>query len=318
MSEIWLILSVLSLALSIILVGVYIDQTRAEKQRAVRMLETQVVGPSGVAAPSPNLREETLKDNFGSRVVVPVVSRAGQIARRVTPLDARDRIDKKLLLAGSPAGWDAERVLAFKIIGAVGGFILSIVLVQFVSMSPFLQIIVTALLTFVGFIAPDSVLNGQVEDRKKEILKTLSDTLDLLTISVEAGLSLNAAIAMVVRNVPGVLSSEFARMLQEIQLGVPRSDAFRHLSERTDVEELNAFALAMVQADVFGVSIASVLRTQAAQLRIKRRQAIEAKAAQTPVKIVFPLIICVLPALFVVIVGPGAIQIFQSFANLNH
>jgi tight adherence protein C len=317
MSEIWLILSILSLGLSIILIGVYIDQSRAEKQRAVRLLETQVVGPSGVAASSPNLREEALKDNFGNRVVVPVVARAGQLARRVTPIDSRDRIDKKLLLAGSPAGWDAERVLAFKIIGAVGGFVLSIVLFQFVSFSSFLQIIVTALLTFVGFIAPDSVLNGRVEDRKKEILKTLSDTLDLLTISVEAGLSLNAAIAMVVRNVPGVLSSEFARMLQEIQLGVPRSDAFRHLSERTDVEELNAFALAMVQADVFGVSIASVLRTQAAQLRIKRRQAIEAKAAQTPVKIVFPLILCVLPALFVVIIGPGAIQIFESFSNLQ-
>jgi tight adherence protein C len=317
MSEIWLILSVLSLGLSIILVGVYIDQSRAEKQRAVRLLETQIVGPSGVAAPAPNIREETLKENFGSRVVVPIVSRAGKLARRVTPLDARDRIERKLLLAGGPVGWDAERILAFKIIGAVAGFVLSIVLYQIVSLSSFLQIVVTALLTFVGFIVPDSILNGRVEDRKKEILRTLSDTLDLLTISVEAGLSLNAAIAMVVRNVPGVLSSEFARMLQEIQLGVPRSDAFRHLSERTDVDELNAFALAMVQADVFGVSISSVLRTQAAQLRIKRRQAIEAKAAQTPVKIVFPLIICVLPSLFVVIVGPGAIQIFQSFTNLH-
>jgi tight adherence protein C len=317
MSEIWLILSILSLAMSIILVGVYVDQSRAEKQRAVRLLETQIVGPSGVAAPAPNLREETLKENFGNRVVVPIVSRAGKLARRVTPLDARDRIERKLLLAGSPVGWDAERILAFKIIGAVAGFILSIVLFQIVSLSPFLQIVVTALLTFVGFIVPDSILNGRVEDRKKEILRTLSDTLDLLTISVEAGLSLNAAIAMVVRNVPGVLSSEFARMLQEIQLGVPRSDAFRHLSERTDVDELNAFALAMVQADVFGVSISSVLRTQAAQMRIKRRQAIEAKAAQTPVKIVFPLIICVLPSLFVVIVGPGAIQIFNSFTNLR-
>ena len=175
---------------------------------------------------------------------------------------------------------------------------------------------IIALLTFVGFIVPDSILNSRVEDRKKEILRTLSDTLDLLTISVEAGLSLNAAIAMVVRNVPGVLSSEFARMLQEIQLGVPRSDAFRHLAERTDVDELNAFALAMVQADIFGVSIASVLRTQAAQLRIKRRQAIEAKARRRPVKIVFPLVLCVLPALFVVIVGPGAIQIFNSFSAL--
>jgi len=133
---------------------------------------------------------------------------------------------------------------------------------------------------------------------------------------VEAGLSLNAAIAQVVQNVPGVLSSEFARMLQEIQLGVPRADSFRNLAERTDVEELNSFALAMIQADVFGVSIASVLRTQAQQLRIKRRQRAEAKAQQTPVKIVFPLILCILPALFIVIVGPGAIQIWESFINV--
>ncbi len=129
---------------------------------------------------------------------------------------------------------------------------------------------------------------------------------------MEAGLSLNAAIAQVVQNVPGVLSAEFARMLQEIQLGVPRSDAFRHLADRTDVEELNAFALAMIQADVFGVSIANVLRTQAQQLRIKRRQRAEQRAQQTPVKIVFPLVLCILPALFVVIVGPGAIRIVQN------
>jgi tight adherence protein C len=315
-SEVWLFLSVASLFLAIVLVGVYIDQSRAEKQRAVRMLESQVAGPGGASQPNVNLREEEMSENFGTRVLVPVVARAGRLARRVTPLDARERLEKKLLLAGSPAGWDAERVLAFKIIGAVAGFVGALLLLQLISFSSFLQLVIIALLTFVGFIVPDSVLNSQVEDRKKEILKSLSDTLDLLTISVEAGLSLNAAIAMVVRNVPGVLSQEFGRMLQEIQLGVPRSDAFRHLAERTDVEELNAFALAMVQADVFGVSIASVLRTQAAQLRIKRRQAIEAKAAQTPVKIVFPLILCVLPALFVVIVGPGAIQIVNSFTTL--
>jgi tight adherence protein C len=315
-SEVWLFLSVASLFLAIVLVGVYIDQGRAEKQRAVRMLESQVAGPGGTTAPNINLREEEMSENFGSRVLVPVVTRAGRFARRITPLDARERLEKKLMLAGSPVGWDAERVLAFKIIGAAAGFVGSLLLLQLISFSSFLQLVVIALLTFVGFIVPDSILNSRVEDRKKEVLGALSDTLDLLTISVEAGLSLNAAIAMVVRNVPGVLSQEFGRMLQEIQLGVPRSDAFRHLAERTDVDELNAFALAMVQADVFGVSIASVLRTQAAQLRIKRRQAIEAKAAQTPVKIVFPLILCILPALFVVIVGPGAIQIMTSFSNL--
>jgi len=133
---------------------------------------------------------------------------------------------------------------------------------------------------------------------------------------VEAGLSLNAAIAQVVRNVPGVLSSEFARMLQEIQLGVPRSDAFRHLAERTDVDELNAFVLSIIQADVFGISVSKVLRSQAKELRLRRRQRAERAGMQIPVKIVFPTILCILPSLFVVILGPGAIRIIQNFSGV--
>ena len=315
MSEVWLVLAVGCLFFAVVLVGVFIDQSMAERRRAVRLLESQVTGASGLPVSGIDVREQTMGQSFADRVLVPMVGRAGGFAKKVTPIDTRDRIAKKLLLAGSPVGWDAERVLAFKVILAAAGFIGGLVLVRLMDLTPFLQIVVIALLTFVGFIVPDSVLSSRVEDRKKEILRTLSDTLDLLTISVEAGLSLNAAIAQVVKNVPGVLSSEFARMLQEIQLGVPRSDAFRHLAERTDVEELNGFALAMIQADIFGVSIASVLRTQASQLRIKRRQAAEAKAQQTPVKIVFPLILCILPALFVVIVGPGAINIYTQFIN---
>lgn len=312
MSDIWLVLAVASAFFSVVLIGIAIESGSSEKKRALRLLESQV----GSSESSVNLRDQELSKNFGQRVLVPVVGTAGRVARRITPLDTRDRLAKKLLLAGSPAGWDAERVLAFKVICAVagvfGGFLLSTTLQP----APLISIVAISLLAFVGFVLPDSIVNRKVQERQKEILKTLSDTLDLLTISVEAGLSLNAAIAQVVQNVPGVLSAEFARMLQEIQLGVPRSEAFRHLADRTDVEELNGFALAMIQADVFGVSIASVLRTQAQQLRIKRRQAAEAKAQQTPVKIVFPLVLCILPALFVVIVGPGAIQIVtQLFAN---
>lgn len=316
MSEVWLVLAVGCLFFAIVLVGVFIDQSMAERRRAVRLLESQVVTSAGASsAEQVNLREQELADNFGTRVLVPIVSRAAHVAKRVTPIDTRDRIAKKLILAGSPAGWDAERVLAFKIIGAVVGFVAGVAVANILDLSRLIQLVLIGLLTFVGFVASDTILNRKVEERQQDILRTLSDTLDLLTISVEAGLSLNAAIAQVVQNVPGVLSSEFARMLQEIQLGVPRSEAFRHLAERTDVEELNAFALAMIQADVFGVSIASVLRTQAQQLRIKRRQRAEAKAQQTPVKIVFPLILCVLPSLFVVIVGPGAIRIWEQFIN---
>jgi tight adherence protein C len=313
MSEIWLVLAIGCVFGAIVLLGIFVDLSQSERRRAVRLLESQVAGTTSEKV---KLREQHLSQNFGARILVPVVAGASRVARRVTPIDARDRVARKLLLAGSPTGWDAERLLAFKILGLGGGIVLGFFVTTLVGdLSPFLRIVAIGLLAFVGFVAPDSMLNRRVEERQKEILRTLSDTLDLLTISVEAGLSLNAAIAQVVQNVPGVLSAEFARMLQEIQLGVPRADAFRNLAERTDVEELNAFALAMIQADVFGVSIASVLRTQAQQLRIKRRQRAEAKAQQTPVKIVFPLILCILPALFVVIVGPGAIRIWESFIN---
>src|SRR5262245_7565384 len=313
MSEVWLVVAIGCVFGAVVLFGIFFDLNQSERRRAVRLLESQV---AGTQTENVNLREQHLSESFGSRIMVPMVAGASKVARRVTPIDARDRVARKLLLAGSPAGWDAERVLAFKIIGLGGGIVLGFFLTSLIGdLAAFIRIVVIGLLAFVGFMAPDSLLNRRVEERQKEILRTLSDTLDLLTISVEAGLSLNAAIAQVVQNVPGVLSAEFARMLQEIQLGVPRADAFRNLAERTDVEELNAFALAMIQADVFGVSIASVLRTQAQQLRIKRRQRAEAKAQQTPVKIVFPLILCILPALFVVIVGPGAIRIWESFIN---
>jgi tight adherence protein C len=314
MSDIWFVIAIASVFFAIVLVGVALDQKSAEKRRAIRLLETQVQTGSSERV---NLREQELSENFGKRVMVPVVARAGRIARRVTPMDSRERLSRKLLLAGSPAGWDAERILSFKVIGAAAGLVGGFIFLSLLHIGAFVELVGVVLLTFAGFVLPDSMLNRKVEERQQEILRTLSDTLDLLTISVEAGLSLNAAIAQVVQNVPGVLSSEFARMLQEIQLGVSRSDAFRHLAERTDVAELNAFALAMIQAEIFGVSIASVLRTQAQQLRIKRRQRAEAKAQQTPVKIVFPLVLFILPSLFVVIVGPGAIRILQSFVHLN-
>jgi tight adherence protein C len=310
MSEIWLLLAVGCVFFSVVLVGFALDASSNERKRTVRLLESQVSGSQSVT--SANLRDRELAQSFGQRVLVPFVGGAGRVARRITPMDARERVANKLLLAGSPVGWDAERIIAFKVIGAVVGFGGGVVGAGVLGLRGISMLVSIALLAVAGFLLPDSFLARKVQDRQKEVLGTLSDTLDLLTISVEAGLSLNAAIAQVVQNVPGVLSQEFARMLQEIQLGVPRSDAFRHLAERTDVDELNGFALAMIQADVFGVSIASVLRTQASQLRIKRRQTAEAKAQQTPVKIVFPLILCILPALFVIIVGPGAIRIMNN------
>ncbi|MDH5314082.1 MAG: hypothetical protein OEW66_09645, partial [Actinomycetota bacterium] len=152
MSEIWLVLAVASAFFAIVLIGLAVESGSSEKKRAIRLLESQVSG----STESVNLRDQELQKNFGQRVLVPVVGTAGRVARRVTPLDTRDRVAKKLLLAGGPAGWDAERVLAFKVIGAVcgvfGGFVLSTVLQP----APFISIVAIALLAFVGFVLPDS------------------------------------------------------------------------------------------------------------------------------------------------------------------
>lgn len=313
MSDVYLVIALLATFFAVVLVGVAVDIAGSERKRAVRLLEAQLA--SGQAVSAASLRDQELSQSFGQRALVPVVREAGRFARKLTPIDTRDKLARRLLLAGSPRGWDAERVMAFKVIGGVAGLVGGLLVSGVAGLSGIVMVVVTGLLTFVGFVLPDSIVSKLVQDRQKNIRRTLSDTLDLLTISVEAGLSLNAALSHVVQSTPGVLSQEFARMLQEVQLGVSRADAFRHLSERTDVEEMNAFTLAMIQADVFGVSISNVLRTQAQQLRIKRRQRAERLANQTPVKIVFPLILCILPALFVVIVGPGAIRIFQSLLS---
>jgi len=168
------------------------------------------------------------------------------------------------------------------------------------------------LLAFIGYMFPVSVVDRKGRKRQEEIRRSLADTIDLLAISVEAGLAFDAALLHARRTIRGPLSEEIGRMLHEMQLGARRVDAMRHLADRTDVEELRSFVLAMVQADVFGVSIANILRSQSQELRTKRRQRAEERAMKMPVKLVFPMVVCCLPALLVVVVGPGIIRIAQN------
>ncbi|MGI8676471.1 MAG: type II secretion system F family protein, partial [Nocardioidaceae bacterium] len=151
---------------------------------------------------------------------------------------------------------------------------------------------------------------------RKELTQTaLPDALDLLTISVEAGLGFDAALAHVAKNTHGPLAEEFARVLQEMQLGSGRSEAMRALGERSSLPELRGFVTSMVQADAFGIPVGRVLRVQATEMRTKRRQRAEEKAQKVPVKILFPLIFCILPTLFVVVMGPGVISMMGVFSG---
>jgi tight adherence protein C len=261
-------------------------------------------------APS-SLRSE-LDRPFGDRVVTPAMDRLTAIGRRFTPDGQTSRIHRRLELAGNPVGWDVDRVLAYKVLGLVAGGLLGLFLGGV--WRGFLSAVGLALvLGALGWFLPNIVLYQKAHNRSDRIRKSLPDALDLLTISVEAGLAFDAALGQVARNTTGPLAEEFFRVLQEMQIGKGRSEAMRALGERTDVTELRAFVTAMVQADSFGIPIANVLRVQAKEMRVKRSQRAEEAAQKVPVKILFPLIFCIMPALFVVILGPAAITIFNAF-----
>jgi tight adherence protein C len=246
--------------------------------------------------------------SFSERVVAPAISRFSQTAARITPAGLRSGVARRLVLAGSSSKWTAELFLAAQLAATIaasfGGYL--------IGMSGDDRILGPGwipLLAFVAYIFPVATLDRKAQSRQEHIRRTLADTIDLLTISVEAGLAFDAALLHARRSMKGPLSDEIGRMLHEMQLGVRRTDAMRSLSERTNVEELRSFVLAMVQADVFGVSIASVLRAQSQELRTKRRQRAEERAMKIPVKLLFPMIACILPALLILVVGPGVIKI---------
>ena len=308
MSSLWLALSLVGTFLTIFLVGVIVDMFMREKNRPMTILQSQL-GPVEAV----DLRQEELKGSMLDRVFMPAAKGMGRGLIRLTPLDLNARINELLVMAGNPPGWDAERVVALKIIGGVAGAVLGSMLMTMVPLPALVKLLMVAVFVLLGYTIPSAQVRAMANKRQKGIQRQLSDVMDLLTISVEAGLGLDAAVAQVVKNVPGPLSEELSRLSQEIQIGVSRSDAFRHMGERTSVPELKGFVLAMIQADLFGVSIANVLRAQARELRLKRRQRAEEIAQKIPVKLLFPMIFLVLPATFIVVLGPGAIKIYQQF-----
>ncbi len=266
------------------------------------------------AAPAPTVTGQELALPFVDRVVKPAIAMLSTTAKRISPQGLVKGVKHRLVLAGRPVGLDIDRFMAIKAASSIIVGVGALVSIVF-SSNRLSAIVLGALATGAAFFLPDLWLRGRITDRKRAIRIALPDTLDLLTISVEAGLGFDSALTRVVANTKGPLADEFFRMLQEIRLGTPRAQAFRNLGERTAVMELDSFIIAMLQADVFGISIGKVLRVQAREMRLKRRQRAEEAAMKSPVKIVFPLVLCIFPALMVILLGPAAINIYNAMVG---
>jgi tight adherence protein C len=241
--------------------------------------------------------------------------RMGALAKRFTPADYLQRVQHKLDLAGNPRSWGPDRLLAFKGFGLLIGAMLGLLVGA--KQGGLLLFVSPVCGGAFGLFLPDFWIRNLGEKRQLELQKGLPDALDMLTICVEAGLGFDAALGRVARNLEGPIAEETARVLQEMQFGMSRSEAMRALVSRTDVPELRSFVSAVVQSTELGISIGDVLREQSKEMRIKRRQRAEEKAQKLQVKLLLPLITCLLPAMFTVVLGPAAIELIHFFAKAN-
>ncbi|MFL5722529.1 MAG: type II secretion system F family protein [Chloroflexota bacterium] len=259
-----------------------------------------------------NLEELELQAPFIERTLRPLVARLSQTSNRVASSSVRATTEKRLALAGNPGDMRVADWLGIKVVGAIVGAILFFFLFAVVGVLgfPFLIGVLMSLIGGIfGYIAPEFWLGRKVKARQKAILLMIPDALDLLTISVRAGLGFDAALGKVVEKLQGPLSDEFRRALAEVRVGKARRDALRDIVPRTDVAPLTNFIGAIIQAEQLGVSISKVLQVQSEQLRIERRQRAEEQAAKAPIKMLFPLVGCIFPSLFIVILGPAIILI---------
>ena len=262
------------------------------------------------------VRQADLALPMGARIGRPILEGVVGLGRRFTPAGYAKQSAEKLVHAGKARAEDLDRFLAIRVVTVALVPVAFIVFFGVLSLDgrlPLAGFVFVALLLILG---PDAQLNRAVEDRKYEIQVQLPDVLDLLTISVEAGLGFEQALDRTINAVPGSLSIEFSRMLGEVRAGASRADAMRAFEQRTGVPEIKSFVLAILQADTFGVSIGRTLRSQADEMRVRRRQLAQERAQKAPVKMLFPMVFCIFPALFVVVLGPAVLSVTETLGKL--
>ncbi len=294
---------------------VFTFASRGAEQAEARDTLRQIDGYDVSAAANAGIIDDNeLQGSFMDRIGKQMFNGVGDLGRRFTPAGYIEKVRHKFVMAGRDSTAEVDRFLASRVfamcaIPLVLGFMFVWNPLEFAGMT---RIMIVGLSIAILVLGPEAKLTRAVDSRQVAIMQDLPDILDLLTISVEAGLGFEQALDRTISTVPGPLSTEFARMLGETRAGASRADAMRAMDKRIDISEVRSFVLAILQADTFGVSIGRVLRAQADEMRIRRRQRAQEKAMKAPVKMLIPMVFCIFPALFVVILVPAMIQIVET------
>lgn len=279
---------------------------RRRVSQTLRALPTSELQPD-------HLRDRTLAIPVVDRLLRPLGERLLGLVRRLTPVGQLERFEEKLRHAGNPPGWDAARLAAIRLVGRIVVPIGTYLALAASGMDQARAIVIALVSGVLLHIGPDALLDNMIGKRQDEIRIQLPDTIDLMTITVEAGLGFDAAMDRVGRSTEGALGEELRRTVRDMQLGRPRSEALRALADRVNLPELRNLVSSLIQGEQFGITIGEVLRSQAAELRERRRHRAEEHAQKMPVKILLPLIFMIMPAMFVVLLGPGIIQLMEQF-----
>ncbi len=259
-------------------------------------------------------RDRELSQGWKTRLALPLLQTLTDRVQRFTPAGYREKAARKLAAAGMNGDHQLDRFLTLRIAG-FAAILPGVIVVLGAFGSNTTGLLVAGLVAFMFGMGPTTIVSRKATERQTAIARALPDVLDLLTISVEAGLGFEQAVDRTVGSVPGPLTEEFALMLGEVRAGARRSDALRAMSMRIDNEDVRGFVMAVLQADTFGVSIGRMLRNQADEIRVRRRQHAQEKAQKAPVKMLVPMVFCIFPAILVVILGPAMLNISQNFGK---
>jgi tight adherence protein C len=290
--------------LSILLVFVGVAAPRRSDQVQERLIE---YGGRPIT-----LEEIELSQPFSDRIVKPLIRGSANFFMRLAPKRSMAALQHKLNLAGRPNNWSPAEFYGVRGLAGILLGVLGFMLLTLAKQDIPMRLLLGLTLGLLGFYLPTAWLGSKIRNRQAEIIKSLPDALDLLTISVEAGLGFDAALSKITEKWDDELSREFTRVIAEMRVGKKRSSALRDMAERMEVQDITSFVAAIIQAEQLGVSIAKVLRIQSEQMRIKRRQRAEEKARKAPIKMMIPMVFLIFPALFIVLLGPSVIIVKNS------
>ena len=306
-----LLIAVLAFVIMVLFSFIFVGSYTAEREDVSLRLKAL----EGSREESVTVIDEEMSVSFKNRIAAPFFNSISRFFSNFFPSKALTNLNRKLLNANGFYGLNAEQFLGLSLIM---GIVLSVIIVDlmFITNRPTNKTITYGLVTFaIGLFLPYILLQQKITKRKIALQQELPDVLDLLTVSVEAGLGFDGALVKLSEKMKGQMVDEFNRMLQEIRIGVSRKDALRALAERCDVQDISLFTGALIQADQLGVSISKVLRIQSLDMREKRKQRAEEQGMKAPIKMLFPLVFFIFPTLLIVLLGPAFLQIIATFSK---